>query len=283
MTISHYENFPVASYLIPKIQRRAVVAVYNFARAADDIADEGDISDIQRLNALSTFQQALNFVQQSTLNPESGLERLATYPSSLNSIFEPLSRVVKDYQLPIAPFDQLLSAFKQDVSVKRYEHYDSLLDYCSRSANPVGHLMLLIFQADNEINRSYSNAICTALQLANFWQDVALDWEKGRIYIPLEDLQRFNVGEQQIAEGINNRDWRNLMAFEINRTKQLFAYASPLVHHIKGRFSWELRGVIQGGLRILERIEQCNYDVFRYRPTIGKRDVIIMLWRSLWM
>lgn len=269
MPIDHYENFPVASVLLPARLRPAVQAIYAFARQADDIADEGDATPAQRLAALDGFEAALATIERG--EPVHG------------PVFAPLAAVVRGYALPLQPLQDLLSAFRQDVTTTRYPDFDALLDYCRRSANPVGRLMLHLYGADDARNRRDADAICTALQLINFWQDVALDWDKGRVYLPLADLARFGVTEETIARGTVDADWRALLAFEVERARALMQSGAPLACRLPGRIGWELRLVVQGGLHILRRIEAAGYDVFRRRPRIGAGDWPAMLARALVM
>lgn len=269
MAVDHYENFPVASILLPARLRPAVKAIYAFARSADDIADEGDADPTQRLAALTVYEQELDKIEAGT-------------PVS-DPIFGTLAQVIRQYQLPLTPFRDLLSAFKQDVATKRYQDFGTLLDYCRRSANPVGLLMLHLYQAATPENVRDSDAICSSLQLINFWQDVAIDWKKERIYLPLEDLQRFGINEQDIAGAISGPAWRALMQFEIDRARAMMLSAAPLAHRLPGRIGWELRMVVQGGLRILERLEQADGDVFRRRPKLGTPDWCVILWRAIVM
>ncbi|MGZ5780058.1 MAG: squalene synthase HpnC [Burkholderiaceae bacterium] len=269
MSIEHYENFPVASILLPCGLRPAVEAIYAFARSADDLADEGDATPEARLAALNAYDAALDKIYNRQ-------------PADTN-LFKALANVVRNYDLPLQPFRDLLSAFKQDVVTKRYQTYETMLDYCSRSANPVGNLMLRLYgQADTQ-NLSDSNAICSALQIINFWQDIAIDWQKNRIYLPLEDLARFSVTEKHLADGQVDASWRALMAFEIKRARELMLSGAPLALRLRGRIGWELRLVIQGGLRILEKIEAVDYDVFNQRPQLQKTDWLLMAWRALRM
>jgi squalene synthase HpnC len=266
MPVSHYENFPVASLLLPSALRPAVQAIYAFARSADDLADEGNAAPEARLAALDAYDAALSAIEdgQSVGGP----------------IFGPLAVTVRQFGLPLLPLRNLLAAFRQDVVTSRYLSFDALLDYCRRSANPVGHLMLHLYEAASDDNLRDADAICSALQLINFWQDVAVDWRKERIYIPQEDLASFGVTPDQIAHGTLSAGWRRLMAFETSRARALMLSGAPLACRLPGRIGWELRLVIQGGLRILERIETANYDVFRHRPQLGVRDWSVMLWRA---
>ncbi|MFC5473675.1 squalene synthase HpnC [Paraherbaspirillum soli] len=269
MSVNHYENFPVASLLLPAPLRPAVRAIYAFARSADDIADEGDATPEDRLRALRAYEAALDLIEQGQ-------------PAE-SALFQTLEQTIASHRLPLTPFRDLLSAFKQDVVTTRYTQFGDLLDYCRRSANPVGCLMLHLYGEATTLNLRDSDAICSALQLINFWQDVAIDWPKARIYLPLEDLQRFGVTQAHIAEGIVDHAWRRLMQFEVQRARTMMTGAKPLALRLPGRIGWELRLVIQGGLRILERLEAVDYDVFRHRPKLNKADWILLAWRAVRM
>lgn len=269
MSVNHYENFPVASWLMPEHLRPAVKTIYAFARSADDLADEGSASDLERLSALAEY--------------ENNLELIRNKQACLDPLFDDLAEVISTHQLPISPFFDLLSAFKQDVTCKRYDHFTSLLQYCDRSANPVGRIMLHLFKETSSDNLVKSDLICSALQLINFWQDIAIDWQKSRVYVPQEDLMRFHVSESQITDGVCNQAWRAMMQFQINRTRQMMITGSPLCKRLPGRFGFELRLVVQGGLRILEKIEAAGMDIFRHRPTIQATDSPLLLWRALKM
>jgi squalene synthase HpnC len=267
MAVDHYENFPVASVLLPKHLRDAVKVIYAFARSADDIADEGEASDEQRLAALEDYEAQLDLIVQGR-TPEA-------------TLFCDLKAVIDHYELPISPFKDLLSAFKQDITTKRYANYNELLAYCSRSANPVGTLMLHLYGAATPENIAASDAICTALQLTNFLQDVAIDWDKERIYLPLEDMRSYHIDATHIARHTKNPAWAQLMRYQINRCRLKMLSGAPLAGRLPGRMGWELRFIIQGGLRILERIENVNGDVFRHRPKLGPIDWIVIAWRAV--
>lgn len=269
MSVDHYENFPVASVLLPRRLVPAVEAIYAFARSADDLADEGDATPEQRLAALTAYEQELG--------------RIARGEDGLPPMFERLAGVIREYQLPMAPFCDLLSAFKQDVVVARYQTYDALLDYCARSANPVGLLMLSLYGLANEANVRDSDAICSALQIINFLQDVAIDLHKERIYLPLDDLARFAVSPAALGHPEGQAKWRSLMKFEVTRARALMLSGAPLALRLRGRIGLELRMVVQGGLRILEAIEEVDYDVFRRRPKLGRMDWLKVIWRGLTM
>jgi squalene synthase HpnC len=269
MAVDHYENFPVASILLPRRLVPAVEAIYAFARSADDLADEGDATPQERLAALAAYSHALDGIERGEVPGEPMFARLAS--------------VVAEYRLPLQPLRDLLSAFRQDVTTTAYADFPALLDYCRRSANPVGHLMLGLYGAANERNLRDADAICSALQLINFWQDVAIDIAKGRIYLPQDDLARHGVTAEAIARGDAGAPFRALMAFEVARARALMQDGAPLATRLPGRIGWELRLVVQGGLRILEMIERADHDVFRHRPKLGKRDWLAVLWRAVRM
>jgi squalene synthase HpnC len=269
MPVDHYENFPVASILLPARLRAPVEAIYRFARTADDIADEGDAPPSERLSALAAYSEQL--------------DGIASGATPQQPLFRELAHCIRSFDLPIQPFRDLLSAFSQDVTTTRYENYPDLLDYCRRSANPVGCLMLHLYDAATEANLAASNAICSALQLINFWQDVAVDESRGRLYLPQEDLRRFSVDEEQIKHGVCDDKWRALMQFEVDRARALMQAGSPLALRLPGRVGWELRLVVQGGLRILERLEAVRFDVFRHRPVLARPDWVRLAWRAVRM
>ena len=274
MAVDHYENFPVASVLMPARLRPAVVALYRFARSADDIADEGDAIPAVRLAALEEYTRALHRIEAGQAPVEQD------QASELALIFCPLARTVREHRLPVAPLHALLSAFSQDVVTTRYADFATLRDYCARSADPVGELMLHLYGAATPDNLAASSAICSGLQLVNFWQDVAIDWEKQRVYLPQEDLARFGVTEADIAAQQVDDRWRALMEFEVSRARTLLHCGAPLARRLPGQIGWELRLVVMGGLRILHRIERAGYDVFRARPTLGPRDWAWIIWHG---
>jgi squalene synthase HpnC len=269
MPVDHYENFPVASILLPRRLVPAVEAIYAFARSADDLADEGDAVPNERLAALGAYEAALDAIEGGET------------PS--DPMFARLAEALERHALPLQPLRDLLSAFRQDVVTTRYPDYATLLDYCRRSANPVGRLMLGLYGVRDAVSLRESDAICSALQLINFWQDVGIDIDKGRIYLPLEDLARFKVGEDQIAEGRTDTAWRALMRFEVERARALMLEGAPLATRLPGRIGWELRMVVQGGLRILEAIERADYEVFGRRPQLKRLDWLAVLWRAVRM
>ena len=266
MPVEHYENFPVASLLLPARLRPAVEAIYAFARSADDIADEGDAAPAQRLAALDAYEEELG--------------RIAVGQAPLSPLFARMAPFVAQHGLPLQPLRDLLSAFRQDVEVTRYGSHADLMDYCRRSANPVGRMMLHLYGCASPRNLGDSDAVCSALQLINFWQDVALDWQKGRVYLPREDMERFGVAEADLAGARATPAWRALMRFETGRARALMLSGAPLALRLPGRIGWELRLVVQGGLRILEMIEAADYDVFRRRPRLRKPDWARLIWRA---
>ena len=198
----------------------------------------------------------------------------------LAPMFERLGRNIRRHKLPVALLGDLLDAFSQDVRKTRYADFAELADYCRRSANPVGRLLLRLYKADTPANLELSDKICTALQLINFWQDVEVDWRKYRIYIPLADMERFGVTEAVIAAGEVTPQFSALMDFEIQRARTMMLQGAPLARKLPGRIGWELRLVVQGGLAILDKIEGVGYDVFTRRPTLGKTDWLRLAWRA---
>jgi phytoene synthase len=267
VAVGHYENFPVASLLLPKTLRKPIEIIYRFARSADDIADEGDDAPDVRLARLSVYRAEL--------------EKLATGVPSTDTLFADVARIVRQHGLPLSLFNDLLDAFAQDVTKKRYRDFADLADYCRRSANPVGRLLLHLFKRTTERDLERSDAVCTALQLINFWQDVPIDYAKGRIYLPQDEMARHGVAERHIAEQRCDEAWASLMAFQVARARELILRGVPLARSLPGRIGLEIRATIEGGLRILEKIERVGYDVFRRRPTLEPLDWPVLLLRSL--
>lgn len=269
----HYENFPVASLLLPRRLRAPVSHIYHFARSADDIADEGNDAPAIRLGKLAAYRRAL-------LAMHNGQPGIST-GDPLHEVFAPLAYTVHAHRLPLQPFLDLLSAFEQDVTTHRYANDAALLDYCSRSANPVGRLMLHLYGTQQPENLRQADAICTGLQLTNFWQDVAIDWQKSRVYLPQDKLARHGVDETHIAQGRCDASWQALMQEQVEQARQMLYAGLPLARRLPGRIGLELRMVTLGGLRILERMEPVHYDVFKHRPTLKKRDWLLLSWRTL--
>ncbi len=251
--MDHYENFPVASWLCPPALRAPILALYGFARTADDIADEGNATAAERLALLQLYRQDLH---ESWRNPQ---HRSAQWPE----VFAALTRQHQTWAFPLGLLEDLLDAFEQDVTYTRDHHVyadrTELLDYCRRSANPIGRLILHLAQVQDAESLAMSDAICSALQLINFWQDLSVDVPRGRLYLPL---------------GANLSD-------ELAYARALMEQGAPLVRRLPGRLGWELRLVVQGGLRILDKAER--EDTRRIRPTVHAGDTPLMLWRALRM
>jgi phytoene synthase len=265
LPVQHYENFPVASWLLPAGLREPIEAIYGFARGADDIADEGDMSDAARIEGLDAYLRALDAIESGAT--PAGFERIAA--------------AIRDRSLPVPLLRDLVDAFKQDVVKKRYATFDELLDYSRRSANPVGRLLLHLFERADAASLAQSDAICSSLQFINFWQDVAVDWRKGRVYIPLDDMARYGVQERQIADGVADERWHSLMAFECDRCRAMMRSGAPLGRALPGRTGAEIRATIAGGLAILDKIDAAKGDVFRSRPTLRALDWMKILAKSL--
>ncbi|MBM3409603.1 MAG: squalene synthase HpnC [Betaproteobacteria bacterium] len=263
-SVDHYENFPVASWLVPSHLRPAVVALYRFARTADDIADEGSHSADERRHQLARLDQAL--CSPSANDPE---------------VVVRLRPFIAEHALPVDQLRALLDAFAQDVHVSRYPNRESLLDYCRRSANPIGRLLLRLFGADSDSNMRLSDHICSALQLINFLQDVRVDWQKGRVYLPQDTLGECESSDRDIqraAEGQPlSQPLARALAHELTFARQMLIAGAPLVRSVPWRLSLELRAIIAGGQRVLNRIADADYDVFRKRPTLGWFDAPALL------
>lgn len=262
---AHYENFPVGSVLVPKPLRKHFYSIYAFARTADDFADEGyteGYAEAERLACLDQWREMLR----------ASVEGRAQHP-----IFIALAETRRQYDLPLALFEDLLAAFMQDVTRHRYQTFAELLDYCRRSANPIGRLILLLFGHRDEHLHQQSDAICTGLQLANHWQDVRIDLAKDRIYLPAEDLARFGISVEELQQASVDERFKRLMQEEVARARELFTRGKPLCLAMRGRLGLELRAVWLGGTTILNRIEASNYDVFTRRPVIRTTDKLRLM------
>ena len=267
MAKSHYENFPVASRLLPKQLRQPIAVIYAFARRADDFADEGDLSKEERLAALNDFSDKLDLIEQNKAVDD--------------STFIALADVIEQHQLPISLFHDLLTAFKMDVTKTRYANFGEVMEYCRYSANPVGRLLLHLNKETSPKNLGYSDAICSALQLTNFLQDISQDIdESDRIYLPQDEMQQFGVTEDDIRNKLTNPATRRLIEFQIRRTVKLMQAGAPLGKVLKGRMGLELRMTIMGGSRILYRLNQQYDDVFS-RPRLNKWDIVWVIWKAL--
>ncbi|MDD5241465.1 MAG: squalene synthase HpnC [Sulfuricella sp.] len=264
----HYENFPVASVLLPKRLRHPVSIIYAFARAADDFADEGDLEDATRLSLLSNFRSELDGISAGI--------------APTTPLFVDLAEIVAHHHLPLQPFYDLLNAFSQDVTTKRYANLGEVMNYCQRSANPVGLLLLHLYGAATERNIGYSNAICSSLQLINFLQDIAIDYhDKNRIYLPQDELAKYGIAEAQIARGDCGGLWKPFMLSQIERTRKLLQAGAPLGTILHGRIGLEMRMIIMGGETILRKLHKSGGDIFNHRPMIKSGDWIYMLYRAL--
>ncbi|MDR3005485.1 MAG: squalene synthase HpnC [Acidovorax sp.] len=274
--VTHYENFPVASILCPPTLRPPIAALYHFARTADDLADEGDATAAQRLADLAAYRQALHAAAAGD----------APDPRWAH-IFGPLQHAIQQHQLPVGLMDDLLSAFAQDVDFNArtasYADREQLLDYCRRSANPVGRLLLHLYGVQDATSLQRSDAICSALQLINFWQDLSVDLPRGRHYLTDADCARFGVQRSDLLQPQTTAASRALVMDCAAWARQLMQQGAPLVHHLPGRAGWELRLVVQGGLRILEKVEALQGESLLQRPTVGKADLPRMLWKALRM
>jgi len=268
---SHYENFPVASLLVPKKLRHPIAAIYAFARSADDFADEGDADASERLARLQGYRDQLHALSHEQPNGH-GIE---------DPIFIAIKDSIQRYHLPLSLFDDLLSAFIQDVETTRYADFNSLLAYCRYSANPVGRLLLHLNNAADEQNLKDSDAICTALQLINFLQDIEQDYiENNRIYIPQDAMQAHGVDESWFASRRTNQPMRELIAEQIEQARTLMLQGAPMAWRLQGRFGFEIRLTVCGGLRILERLARQRDDVFN-RPRLDKMDKLWMIHKAL--
>jgi squalene synthase HpnC len=269
MSVNHYENFPVASVLCPPQLRPAVRAIYWFARTADDLADEGDAAPAERLAALDTYRADL---QRALRGDTAG---------RWQAVLAPLAQAVAQHALPVTALTDLLSAFEQDVRNPPYPTRAALLDYCARSANPVGRLLLHLYGEHTAAARAESDAVCSALQLINFWQDLSVDTARGRCYVPADDLRRHGLGD--LRPGADSAGTQALVRDLVAWARRLMHDGAPLALRLPGRAGWELRAVVQGGLAILDNIERMDYRVLSHRPTLATPDWVRVGWRALRM
>lgn len=267
MAVNHYENFPVGSLLLPARLRHPVALIYRFAREADDFADEGEVPAAVRLARLATFRSEIDRI-------EAGVAPTIAW-------FGALAEVIREHRLPHDAFRDLISAFSQDVTKARYANFAEVLDYCQRSANPVGRLLLQLYGCPSAQHLGYSDAICSSLQIINFLQDVAIDYRKGRIYLPQDELARFGIPERQIAASDTGGNWPEFIAYQIARARALLHSGAPLGRALQGRIGMEMRMIIAGGDRILTKIARVGGDVFRRRPILRTHDWPLMLVRAL--
>lgn len=311
LAASHYENFPVASRLVPASMRPHVAAVYAFARTADDFADEDGLAIAERYALLDEWRVRLHEIenQEPPASVSVGLppsherngearripggggqarpiechERLAIDPAL---VFEALGHTIRTCRLPVSLFEDLLSAFRQDITVQRYETWESLLDYCRRSANPVGRLVLRIAGYRDDRLDAASDALCTALQLTNFWQDLAIDWRRGRLYVPLTEVAAASALAADLDANRITTAWQTALRRCASRTRDLFQAGRPVCDGVAGRLRYELRATWLGAMRVLDRLESVHFDVFTRRPALGRRDALpiaagMVSWRRI--
>jgi squalene synthase HpnC len=278
----HYENFPVASRLLPERMRPHIAAIYAFARTADDFADEPGMEDEQRLRLLDEWLQLLR--GERLKNGDTQRFRKSGRPLLLETlsvpVFQALHHTIATHNLPVQLFEDLLSAFRQDVTKHRYQDWNEVLDYCRRSADPVGRLVLRVAGHDDPVLDRASDAVCTALQLTNFWQDLDRDWRNGRLYVPLDDRDRAGARDEDLTARRMTPEWRVVLKSLAERTRQLFDAGRPVCDGVGGRLRWELRVTWLGGRRILDKLERARFDVFTNRPTLGAADVPALLWNA---
>ena len=265
-TKSHYENFPVISLFVKKELRKHVAIFYQFARQADDIVDEGNANAATRLNELYDYENKLS--------------------ESLKNSFEDdfwagLKNTIDLFQLSHENFFNLLKAFRQDVLKSRYKDFDELLGYCKNSANPVGRVILELNQIKDDEANKFSDEICTALQLTNFWQDVGVDLKKDRIYLPLDEMQNFGVDEKNLELNANNANIKELLKLQVQRTRELFCSGRNLIPKLSGRLKYQIHWTILGGEKILDKIEQCDFNTIKVRPKLNKADYFLLMIKSM--
>ncbi|HTY35634.1 MAG TPA: squalene synthase HpnC [Bacteroidota bacterium] len=266
LTRDHYENFPVASFLVPKDKRPHICSIYAFARIADDFADEPGLTLAERMDSLSEWEEQL----------------IDTYRGHAHHpVFIALRETVDRFEMPIELFQNLLRAFRSDVTTHRYDNFEDLLAYCENSANPIGRLVLLLFNYRSESTLELSDSICTALQLTNFWQDVSVDLQKDRVYIPMDDIREFGYSEEELVQHTFSSAFKDLMCYQVDRTRQMFADGRPLLSEVGRDLRLELRLTWRGGSRILEKIEDSDYDVLSHRPALSAFDKGTLLISSL--
>jgi len=266
LTYDHYENFPVASLFIPKDKRRYICAIYSFARISDDFADEPGLTPAERIESLNEWEEQLVDCYRGH----------AQHP-----VFVALRETVDRFDIPIELFHHLLHAFRMDVTTHRYETFEDVLEYCEHSANPIGRLMLLLFNYRSEATMLQADLICTALQLTNFWQDVSIDLQKDRVYIPLDDIREFGYTEEELFDRKATQVFKDLMCYQIDRTRQLFNEGRPLLQEMGKDLAMELKMTWNGGVRILKKIEQLDYDVLHHRPRLALVDKASLVLSSL--
>jgi hydroxysqualene synthase len=275
---SHYENFPVASLLLPRRMRPHIAAVYAFARAADDFADEGHRTPGERHALLDGWLRRL---RHATASAGEGPPPAPGEPANAPAIFVALGATMRAHDLPASLFEDLVSAFRQDITTTRYASWDDVLDYCRRSANPVGRLVLRIAGYHDAALDAAADAVCTALQLTNFWQDLKIDFDRGRIYLPEEERVAHGAREEDLYQGRITPEWRGALAAATTRTRFLFVAGRPVCDGVEGRLRYELRATWLGGVRILDKLERSGFDPIRARPTLGLADMPRLAWQMV--
>ena len=270
---NHYENFPIASGFLANNLRNPISVVYAFARSADDFADEGNLAADKRLQLLDNYMLELEGIEQANTATD-------LYHTN-NPIFIALADVIKQFNIPIELFKDLLCAFKSDISTTRYDNFEQIMAYCQKSANPIGRILLYLNDSACEENLHYSDAICSSLQLINFYQDIAQDMdENNRLYISLDEMEKFSVSINDIRNNINNAQTQSLINFQLQRVKQLFLSGKPLCHNLSGRFAFEIRLIYCAGNIILEKLAQHSNNIY-LRPRLNKMDKFRILWRGI--
>ncbi len=291
--VHHYENFPVASWLCPPRLRAPIRAIYHFARTADDVADEGDASPEQRLGLLQQFKAEWHLTVENkkrAAEPPQALSASASHIPQWQAVFDSLAASQAEWQWPLYLLDDLLDAFVQDVSwtaqQRTYANHAELLDYCARSANPVGRLLLHLCGVQDALSLRQSDAICSALQLLNFWQDLGQDLARGRHYVPDDALAWAQLSRADLLEQAQQKKaspaLRHLIQLQVAAAVKLMQEGAPLAHRVPGRMGWELRAVVQGGLQIARRLEAGRFDTLAHRPKLGKADALAIFWRTIW-
>ena len=266
LTRDHYENFPVASVLVPKEKRLHICSIYSFARIADDFADEPGLTTAERIDSLTEWEEQLVDAYRGHVH---------------HPVFIALRETIDRFEMPIELFQNLLRAFRSDVTTHRYETFDEVLEYCEHSANPIGRLLLLLFNYRSETTLELSDFICTGLQLTNFWQDVSVDLQKDRVYIPLDDIREFGYSEEELFQRSFTPAFKDLMCYQVDRTRQMFNEGRPLLAEVGKDLRMELRLTWKGGTQILQKIEQGEYNVLSHRPTLSLFDKTSLLISSL--
>jgi len=258
----HYENFPVASFLLPRPLRKHVAAIYTFARTADDFADEPGMKPEERLARINEWESLIHEAYEG---------------NAVHPVFVALRETVREFDIPRELFQSLLAAFRADVTVRRYQSFGDLLGYCRNSANPVGRLVLLLFGYQNDDLMRFSDNICTALQLTNFWQDLSIDLERDRLYIPQHDIAIFPGSAEDLQARNPGKAIRSLLAYQVERTQDLFLAGKPLLTQVGRELAPELRLTWSGGMKVLGKIRNLDYDVLSHRPTLTAFDKLFLL------